>query len=86
MITTSPILAYPDSDKQYYLSTDSSKLSWNGIVVQYDEQMKEGSTKLNIPLPIKYQSGTFQSSQKNWSTLMKEAYVIYMSFAKWPFI
>ena len=63
-ITTSPILAYPDADKQYYLFTDSSKHSWNGVLVWYDEQRKDDGTKLNIPHPITYQSGTFQGSQK----------------------
>ena len=29
-----------------------------------------------------YQRGTFQGSQKKWSTLTKEAYAIYMSFHK----
>ena len=60
--TTSSILAYLDPDKQYYLFTDSSKHSWNGILVQYDKQMKEDGTKLNTPYPITYHSGTFQGS------------------------
>ena len=85
-ITASPILAYPDPDKQYNVFTGSSKHSWSGIFIQYDEQTKEDGTKLNIPHPITYQSGTFQGSQKNWSALTKEAYVIHMSFQKWSFI
>ena len=73
IITTSPILAYQDPDKQYYLLPDSSKHSWIRNVVQDDEQMKDDATKLNIPHPITYQSGTFQGSQEIWSTLTKEA-------------
>ena len=34
IITTSPILAYPDPEKQYYPFTDSGKHSWSGILVQ----------------------------------------------------
>ena len=64
IITTSPILAYPDPDKQCYLFTDSRKHSWSRILVQYDEEMKEHGTKWNIFHPITYQSGTFQGSQK----------------------
>ena len=71
--------------KQYYLFTDSSKHSWSGILIQYIEQIKEGGTKLKIPHPITYQSCTFQGSQKNWSTLTKEVYAIYMSFYKMVF-
>ena len=82
IITTTPILAYSDPDKQYYLFTDSSKHSWSGVLVQYDEQEWEAGTKLNTPHPVTYHSGTFQGSQKNWNTLTKELYVIYMSFQK----
>ena len=35
-----------------------------------------------LPHPITYQSGTVQGSQKNWSTLTKVAYAIYMSYRK----
>ena len=61
---------------------DSCKHSWSGFLVQYNEQKQEDRTKLSIPHPTTYQSGTFQGSQKNCSTLTKEAYAIYMSFRK----
>ena len=82
VITSSPILVYPYSDKQCYLFTDRSKHSWSGILMQYHEQVQEDRTIVNIPHPITYQSGTFLDSQKNWSALKKEAYAIYMSFCK----
>ena len=62
---------------------DSSKHSWSEIAIQYTEQTEENGTKIKIPYPITYESGTFQESQKNWSTLTKE--VIYMSFHKMVF-
>ena len=80
VITTKPIMIYPDPRKQYYLFTDTSKHSWSGTFVQYSEQIKNDGTKSKIPHPMTYQSRTFQGSQKNWSTITKEAYVIYMSF------
>ena len=86
ILTTSPILAYPDHHKQYYLFMGSSKHSWNGVLVQYDEQEQEDGTKLSVPYPITYQSGAFQGSHKNWSMLTKEAYAIYMSFRKNGFL
>ena len=85
IITTNPILAYPDPDKQYYLFTDSSKHSWNGILIQYTEQTKENGTHIKVPYSIRYQSGTCQGCQKNWTTFTEDAYVIYMSFTKWYF-
>ena len=65
VITTNPILIYLDTDKQYYLFTHSSEHSWSCILIQYTEKIKEDSTKVKIPHPITYQSGTFQESQKN---------------------
>ena len=85
VITTNPILVYPDPDKQYYIFMDSSKHSWSGILVEYTEYTREDGTKLKVPHPITYQSGTFQGSQKNWSPLTKEAYTIYISFCKMLF-
>ena len=41
VIATNPILVYQGPNKQYYLSTDSSKHSWIGILVQYTEQKKD---------------------------------------------
>ena len=63
-ITTHSMLIYPDPDKKYYLFTESSKNSWSRVLAQYDEQEQEGRTKLSIPHPIMYQSGTFQGFQK----------------------
>ena len=48
IITTSPILAYPNLDKRYYLFMDSSKHSWSGVLVQYHEQKQEDCTILNV--------------------------------------
>ena len=31
--TSSPILVYPDPDKQHYLFTDSTKHDWSGILI-----------------------------------------------------
>ena len=86
VITSSPILVYPDPNKQFYLFTVSSKKnSWSGISIQYQEQIKEDGTAVKVPHAITYQSGTFQGLQKNWSALMNETYAIYMSFHKMVF-
>ena len=73
VMTSSPILIYPDPDKQYYLFTDSAKDSWSGILIQYQEQVRENWTIVNVPHSITYQSGIFQGSQKNWSVLAKKS-------------
>ena len=79
-ITNSSVLIYPDPNKQYYLFTDTS-----GVLTQIRETLRENG-KLDITYqPINYQSGMFTLSQFNWSTLVKEAYVIMMSFHKMAF-
>ena len=78
-------MIYPYPDKQYYISTDSSKISWSGILVQYAEQAVDDGTKIKIPHPITFQNGNLHGSQKNWGTLTKEAYAIYMSFCNMVF-
>ena len=52
LITTSPILAYSDPDKQYYLFKDRSKHPWSGVLLQYHEQKQEDRTKLRISLQL----------------------------------
>ena len=64
IITSSPISAYPDPDKKYYLFTDSSKHSLSGVLVQYHEQKQEDGTTLNILHLIINQSGTVQGPEK----------------------
>ena len=65
IISTNPILIYPDPYKQCCLFMDSIKLSCNGIIIQYTEQIKEDRTKLKMLHPVTYQSDPFQGSQKN---------------------
>ena len=85
VIASSPIIVYPDPDKQYHPFTDSSKHSLGGILIQYQEQVKRDETILNLPYIITYKIGAFQSFEKNWSALTKEAYSIYVSFHKMVF-
>ena len=65
IFTTSSILAYPDSDKQYYIFTDNSKHSWREILIQYTKQTKEDSTKLNIHTPLHTKEELFKVPRKN---------------------
>ena len=84
-INNSPVLIYPDPNKQYHMFTDASNHTWSGALTQTRETLRE-NRKLNITYhPITYQSGTFTSSQIKWSTLVKEAYAIIMSFCKMAF-
>ena len=84
-ITNSPVHIYLDPNKQDHLFTDISNQMWSGVLSQRREILKENG-KLDITYhPITYQSGMFTLSQINWSTLVKEAYAIMMSFHKMAF-
>ena len=84
-ITNSSVLIYPDPNKQYHLFTDASNHMWSGVLTQTREILKE-NCKLDITYcPITYKSVTFTLSKINWSTLIKEAYAIMMSFCKMAF-
>ena len=50
----SPILIYPDPNKEYHLFTDASKYTWSAILMQEDVD-----EKLKL---IAFQSGTFKGS------------------------
>ena len=73
----SPILVYPDPNKEYHLFTYASKYTWSAILMQedVDEKLK----------PIAFQSGTFKGSQLNRATLTKEVYAIHMAFRKFSY-
>ena len=85
-VTSSPILVYPDSDKQYYLFTSSSKHYGVGVLLQYQEQVKEDGTIANVPHPITYQSCTFQCLQKIGVHWQKKPMSFISLFTKWYYI
>ena len=69
-ITNSPVLIYPDPNKQYHLFIDTSNHTWSGVLTQNRETSRKNG-KLDITYhPITYQSRMFTSSQINWSTLV----------------
>ena len=84
-ITNSPVLIYPDPNKQYHLFTDASHNMWSGVLTPAREILKENGKLYITYHPITYQSGMFTLSQINWSTLVKEAYAIMISFHKMAF-
>ena len=84
-ITNSPVIIYPDPNKQYHLFTDTSNHTLSGVSSQTRETLKENGMLDITYHPITYQSEAFTWSQINWSTLVKEAYAIMMLFDKMVF-
>ena len=79
-----PILKYADTSKPYTLYIDASKYGWAGVLTQSHTTVIDGKS-VTTDHPVAFVSGLFRGSQLNWATLMKEAYVIYMSVKKLSF-
>ena len=79
-----PLLKYADTSKPYTLYTDASKFSWAGVLTQSHTTVIDGKST-TTDHPAAFVSGLFRGSQLNWATLMKEAFVIYMSVKKLSF-
>ena len=70
-----PILTYPFAKKAYYLFTDASKYCEEATLCQYTKD----SNNLDSLKPITFLTGKFLGTQCNYTTFVREAFVIYMS-------
>ena len=80
-IIISPILKYPDPNKEYTLFTDANKYAWACVLTQ-EYQYEKGGKEYKINHPITFASGLFKGSQLNWAAFTKEAFAIYSSIKK----
>lgn len=66
LLTNAPILAYPDFEKPFTLTTDASNVALGSVLSQNNR-------------PIAYYSRTLNSAEKNYSTIEKELLAILAS-------
>lgn len=64
LLTTAPILVYPDFSKPFYISTDASNVGLGAILFQYDDN--------NYERVISYASRSLLPAEKNYSATHKE--------------
>ena len=76
---------YPDPSKKYHLFMDALNHTWSGVLTQQRPSSEINSNEECTYHPMMYQSVTFLTSQLKWSTIVKECYVIVMSFQKMAF-
>ena len=67
-LISSPILGFPDTDKDYLLYTDASDVGIGAVLTQNDE---DGTERV-----ISFASKAFSGSEKNWTTTEKEAFAV----------
>ena len=70
-LISSPILGFPNTDKDYVLYTDASDVGIGAVLTQGDDN---GTEKV-----ISFASKAFSSSEKNWTTTEKEAFAVVWS-------
>ena len=74
LLTSSAVMAPPQTDKPYKLYTDASDKAIGSILVQNDTA--------GVERVITYMSQSLSGTQRRWSTLEKEAYAIVVSLQK----
>ena len=68
MMTTAPILSYPNFNKPFILSTDASTSGLGAVLSQKDEEGKEH--------PIWFASRTLSPAEKNYNITEQEALAV----------
>ena len=69
ILTNCTHLAFPSENGSLILTTDASDKAYGGCLSEINE--------MGIEVPIRYFSGTFKSSEKNWIIREKELYSFY---------
>ena len=76
ILTSPPVLVYPDPNEKYHLFTDASNFTWSAALTQ-ERVIQTPKEKESKFLPIAFHSGTFQGSGVNWAAFQKEAAAIH---------
>lgn len=82
--TSQPPLQLPTGNYRLFVKTDASDNAWGGVL-EWTEVAEDG--KLNPPRKIaKYASGSWNETEKHWSTFDKERRAVVNSLEAFHFI
>ena len=78
-LTSSPVLAFPDFARKFYIAADASKYQIGACLFQYGpDDDEEGDPEKKVPRPIAYASRTLSSAEEGYHITDKECLsVIY---------
>ena len=74
LLVQKPILSYPNFNETFYLATDASKIGISAVLDQRDKENREHA--------IHYASRTFNSAERNYSTIERELLAIVYAVDK----
>lgn len=74
ILTTAPILIYPNFNEPFFLSTDASNVGLGAILFQYDKERFERV--------VSYASRTLNGAERNYSTTHKEGLGVVWAIKK----
>ena len=72
----------PEADRILALHTDASDEGWAGILTSIPKHQEDWKVDEQEHLPISFLSGTFNETQKRWSTIEKEAFAVMTSMER----
>ena len=82
LLTTAPVLTYPDPNKPYILYTDASDECIGACLTQICDNAGEKLSTIPCEKPIYYLSHKLTKSQVNWPVIEKEAFAIFYALQK----
>ena len=74
-LSSSPVLAFPNTNKQFLVEVDASKNAVGGVLSQTQEN---GSVH-----PVAYFSSALKDNQKDWSPYTQEAFALVLATRHW---
>jgi len=85
IVTSEPILIFPDQERQFILEVDASQYATGAILYQADKVMKDCKGKL-ILRPCGYHSQTFLATEQRYPIYDREFLAVIRSLKHWDYL
>lgn len=79
-------LAHRDSKQAVCVYTDASEEHWASVVTQCNPHDLRNPLNMQIHQPLAFLGGSFNSTQRNWTTFEQEVFAVFMNFEKMDYM